>query len=131
MAVMITDRAAKKPRAGFTLVELCVALAIIGLLVVLGFPVFSEGQIGAKRNVCRDRQHMVFEAALIYCADNVVPDGNLNVSVLQPNILQATGADCPAQQDGSANDYSIVIVDNGPTDVICDIHGDRHPWEPN
>jgi prepilin-type N-terminal cleavage/methylation domain-containing protein len=122
---------AKTSSAGFTLIELAVVLVIIGILVVVGFPVFSESQVGAKRNTCLDRQHTVFEAALIYCADNVLPDGNLSVSDLEPELIQTPGADCPASMDGSADDYTIVIQGGGPIDVICNIQGAAHPWDPH
>lgn len=120
-----------KPHHGFTLVELMVALSIIGLLVVVGFPMFSEGQVGAKRNVCLDRQHTVFEAALMYCADSVLASGTVNATVLQPELLQPPATDCPSQQDGSCDDYSIVIESGAPIDIICNIKGDVHPWFPH
>jgi len=116
---------------GFTLVELAVVLVIIGILVVAGLPVFSESQVGAKRNTCLDRQRTIYEAALIFCADSVIADGGLSVSRLEPELIQTPAADCPAQMDGSADDYTIVIVGGSPTDVVCDIGGNAHPWAPH
>jgi prepilin-type N-terminal cleavage/methylation domain-containing protein len=125
----IMDRS-RNHLSGFTLVELAVVLVILGILVLVGFPVFSESQVGAKRNTCLDRQHMIFEAALIFCADSMPADGDLSVSRLEPELIQPSGADCPAQLDGSADDYHVVIVGGAPTDVVCDVMGDTHPWDP-
>ncbi len=124
-------RTLRTPKAGFTLIELCVVLAILGLIVVLGLPIFSEGQIGAQRNSCLDRQHTVFEAALIFCADSLLPNGTVNATILQPDLLQPPATDCPASQDSSRDDYSIVIENGAPIDVICNIKGDAHPWSPH
>ncbi len=120
----------RKGSAGFTLVELSVVLMIIGLLVVLGVPYFSEGKVGAQRNACLAQQRMIYEAALIYCGTNGAADGNMSVSVLLPNLLQSEAGDCPSNQDGSQDDYTIVIQGGQPVDVICGIKGDGHPWHP-
>jgi prepilin-type N-terminal cleavage/methylation domain-containing protein len=123
-------RSARHAAAGFTLVEIMIVVCIIGILVMVGSPYYSQGKMGAQRNACLHQQHQVFEAALLYCGDQVVPDGNLSVTVLQPDILQPDAAECPSTQDGSYDDYTIVIVSGAPVDVICNAMGDEHPWSP-
>jgi len=116
--------------AGFTLVEIMIVVCIIGILVVVGSPYYSQGKMGAQRNACLHQQHQVFEAALLYCGDQAVPDGNLIVTVLQPDYIQPDAAECPSTQDASYDDYTIVILNGVPVDVICNSMGDEHPWSP-
>lgn len=120
----------RRGNRGFTLVELMIVIAILGILVLVGFPVFSEGQVGARRNSCLDRQKLIFEAALLYSAHNIVPDGTLSVAVLAPDYIQAPAADCPMELDGDGDDYDIIFQNGEPIDVICNVAGDNHPWEP-
>jgi Tfp pilus assembly protein PilE len=107
-----------------------IVVGIIGILVMVGSPYYSQGKMGAQRNACLHQQHQVFEAAHLYCADQVIPDGNLSVALLQPDILQPDAAECPSSQDATYDDYTIVILDGAPVDVICNSMGDSHPWSP-
>jgi prepilin-type N-terminal cleavage/methylation domain-containing protein len=116
--------------AGFTLVELMVVMMIMGILVFIGMPVFSEGQMGARRNSCLDRQHLVFEAALLYCSDHVLGDSVMAANALEPTYLQAPAVYCPSDADHLTDDYDIVIVNGAPVDVVCNIGGTEHPWDP-
>ena len=116
---------------GFTIIELMIVVAILGILFVIGFPVFSEGQVGARRNSCLERQRIIYEAALLYGAQNVVPDGDVSAAVLQPDYIKTGAADCPTELDGDYDDYTIVFEASGPKDVICNVMGDEHPWSPH
>jgi prepilin-type N-terminal cleavage/methylation domain-containing protein len=119
-----------RQNAGFTLVELMVVMGIMGILVFIGMPVFSEGQMGARRNSCLDRQHLVFEAGVLYCADHVLGDTVLSANLLEPAYLQAPAVYCPSDPDFLVDDYEIVVENGAAVDVICNIGGTSHPWDP-
>ena len=117
-------------QSGFTLVELTVVMMIMGILVFIGMPVFSEGQMGARRNSCLDRQHLVFEASILYCSDHVMGDSVMAANMLEPTYLQAPAVYCPSDPDHLPDDYDIVIVNGAPVDIVCNIGGTQHPWDP-
>lgn len=54
---------------GFTLVEILVVLAIIGLLAALLFPVFSASREKARASACLSNYHQVALAIQMYAAD--------------------------------------------------------------
>ena len=56
-------------KAGFTLVEILVVIALIILLAALLFPVFSKAREVARRNTCLANLHQIGYAFTMYAAD--------------------------------------------------------------
>ena len=56
-------------RLGFTLVELLVAIAILGILAAITFPVFRAAVDAAKRTVCINNYSQIGKALLLYQGD--------------------------------------------------------------
>jgi prepilin-type N-terminal cleavage/methylation domain-containing protein len=55
---------------GFTLVELAVAVLIIGILVGISLPVYQRAQYHTKLKTCYSNQRMIEGAAVTYTAMN-------------------------------------------------------------
>jgi prepilin-type N-terminal cleavage/methylation domain-containing protein/prepilin-type processing-associated H-X9-DG protein len=59
----------RNPKAGFTLVELLVVIAVIALLAALLFPVFASARARARQTACLSNLSQIGRAALMYAGD--------------------------------------------------------------
>lgn len=89
----------KNNKKGFTLVELMVVVAIIGILVVIAVPIYNAAQDNARLNACRANLRTINGAISMYYAES--SGYPADVAALVPNYLQAEPT-CP---DGGT--YSI------------------------
>ncbi|MFO1476273.1 MAG: type II secretion system protein [Verrucomicrobiota bacterium] len=74
-------------RTGFSLVELLVVMAVIGVLAGLLLPVLTRGKLLARRTACASNLHQLSIAASLYWEDNCgrcfrVSDGPANNGTL-------------------------------------------------
>lgn len=60
----------KNNKKGFTLVELMVVVAIIGVLVAIAVPVYNNSQNTAKTNACLSNIRIIEGAIEMYKANN-------------------------------------------------------------
>lgn len=130
-ALAVEQIAPASKQRGFTLIELANVIMIVSVLVLIGLPTISDSQTTVKRTACAERQRHIFEGAILYAAENIVPNGTISVADLIPGYLNRDVAECPESVTRDYDDYSIVFQDGRPIDVICDIEGDAHPWAPN
>ena len=116
-----------KKMKGFTLVEIMIVVAIIGLLVAIGVPGFIKARDNARKNSCYNNMRVIAHAVQQYTIDeNIESDGDVD---LYDNIMPAIGDArdntlyipkpllCPEDADESG--YSPDPVNNNTLNITC------------
>lgn len=114
-------RAAK---TGFTLIEILVVIAIIGLLVALVFPVFNSARNSARRTTCAANLHQIGLAVQMYVQDarNHFPPMFINIgkkehcgwaTQIYPYTRSASVFKCPSFPYGEFRPDCPIPVDTG------------------
>lgn len=116
-------------RSGFTLAEIMVVVAIIGLLTALSLPAFSSSRRRSRACTCQQNRRIIFEQLNIYCMDYAVeltPANFPNLCAARDTLAPGGSTDyvkdwkifeCPVADGQTEHDYAYVW-DNG---VLMDI----------
>jgi prepilin-type N-terminal cleavage/methylation domain-containing protein len=113
-------------RAGFTLVEIMIVVAIIGLLAAIAIPNFVNARAKSQATACINNLRQIDSAVQQFAMENGKPAGStINwPSDLTPYIkMNANGSipSCPA--NGS---YQLTLVGNIPS-VLCSLSTSVNP----
>jgi len=113
-----------RSRKGFTLVEIMIVVAIIGLLIAIALPNFVKARNTAREKLCFNNLRLVGHAAEQYIIDNNLADTTVVTTAQATEYMKGGMPTCP-----SAGVYTIasetVAGNSGPT-VDCSIHGTYH-----
>jgi prepilin-type N-terminal cleavage/methylation domain-containing protein len=101
----------RKNSAGFTLVEIMIVVAIIGLLAAIAVPNFAQARTNARRGTCINNMRLIDAAKEQYALENnhdssVTPVGADLTAYLKGGAMPT----CPA-----AGTYTISAIGTNPS----------------
>lgn len=104
----------KLSKGGFTLVEIMIVVAIIGLLAAIAVPNFVQARTTAQTNACLANLKQIDGAKTLYALDSAVASGGAcAMGNLVPTYVKSTPA-CPG-----GGTYVPQVIGTDPT---CTVH---------
>jgi len=104
----------KTSKAGFTLVEIMIVVAIIGLLAAIAIPNFVRARTQSQTNACINNLRQIDGAIQQWALEMKKNSGDsVGFTDIQPYLRSAVI--CPAGGTTFADSYTITQVTNKPT----------------
>ncbi|MEN8254677.1 MAG: type II secretion system protein [Verrucomicrobiota bacterium] len=101
-------------KSGFTLVEIMIVVAIIGLLAAIGIPSFQKARDTSRSKACVNNLRMIAAGTEQHMMDNNVTSATLAEACA---YIKSGEPDCPAQ--------GTYTVGTETTDPTCSLGGDH------
>lgn len=111
-------------KSGFTLVEIMIVVAIIGLLAAIAVPNFVKARTTAQQNACINNLRQMDGAIQQWALESRQgPDNNVQPSDITPYIKLDSHNNLPGCPGGG--EYGMTTVANHPT---CTLGGDGYNY---
>ena len=94
----------KNTRSGFTLVEIMIVVAIIGMLAAIAIPSFMRARTTSQKNACINNLRQIEASKEQWALENRKPQGATVVTTEVDTFMKKTPS-CPS---GGTYDYGVV-----------------------
>ncbi len=103
------------PKSGFTLVEIMIVVAILGLLAAIAIPNFVRARTQTQKNACISNLREIHGAAQEWALENKAA-ANAPITYSQIRDFLKKSVTCPAGGTAFSDSYTLSTVTNKP---IC------------
>ena len=101
-------------RAGFTLVEIMIVVALIGLLAAIVLPNYVRARSNSQAAACINNLRIIYDASQQWALEyNKAPDTTVTFADIQSYLKNQVS--CPAGGTNFASSYDLHGVTNPPT----------------
>ncbi|HVM49249.1 MAG TPA: type II secretion system protein [Candidatus Acidoferrum sp.] len=116
-------------RAGFTLVEIMIVVAIISMLAAIAIPNFVRARSQSQTNACINNLRQIDDATQEWALDTLqYPTATVTFDAIRPYLKNQVT--CPSAGDSGtfASSYTLTTVSNKPT---CNYFPATHMLQPD
>lgn len=120
-------------RAGFTIFEIMVVIAIVGLLMAIVMPNYLNARRNAIVSTCLSNQKMIHTAAVTYMTleseslEGMTDAERINTLIEKEYLRGSSWTKCPSSDIDGVN-YTMIFDDGFIDDVECETDPTGHKW---